>query len=286
MTLFRKRLVRDIATATALATLAAAAVITTPVAAGAADQDTVSAGQVAAALRTTDLSDATLLAEPLKSRTDSDSAAVVDGSGLRTDVPRDPEDGVELGLPGAPSVRVEVPNADTAGTAKRLTDGTVVYPGDDGSASAVIPTENGTQMVTTIMNADAPTRYAYAVDVPEGGRVEVVDGNAFVVDDKGGLLLSVPAPWARDAEGAAVPTHFETDGATLTQVVDHRSATHAYPVVADPIWFVIPAWVLRSCGIGFLGAGASYWVGGGTSLWRFLASGAVGCVFGIIGKKF
>ena len=43
----------------------------------------------------------------------------------------------------------------------------------------------------------------------------------------------IAAPWARDADGAPVPTHYEVTGGTLTQIVDFTPAT-AFPVVADP----------------------------------------------------
>lgn len=44
----------------------------------------------------------------------------------------------------------------------------------------------------------------------------------------------VDAPWAKDASGAPVATHFEVDNGDLVQIVEHAQATLAYPVVADP----------------------------------------------------
>ncbi|WP_297006681.1 hypothetical protein [uncultured Corynebacterium sp.] len=40
-------------------------------------------------------------------------------------------------------------------------------------------------------------------------------------------------PWAKDAEGKEVPTHFEVRGNSLVQVVDFDGNTF-FPVVADP----------------------------------------------------
>lgn len=50
---------------------------------------------------------------------------------------------------------------------------------------------------------------------------------------------------AVDANGAAVPTRYEIDGTTLTQVVETDART-AYPVVADPScwWWV---WTGTAC---------------------------------------
>lgn len=45
--------------------------------------------------------------------------------------------------------------------------------------------------------------------------------------------------WARDAAGRKIPTHFEVNGTTVSQVVEHRGVGVSYPVVADPsVWKV------------------------------------------------
>lgn len=46
-------------------------------------------------------------------------------------------------------------------------------------------------------------------------------------------MAVIAAPWAVDANGAAVGTSYELDGQTLTQVLDIDETT-AFPVVADP----------------------------------------------------
>ncbi|MEA5455521.1 DUF2599 domain-containing protein [Sinomonas sp. JGH33] len=42
------------------------------------------------------------------------------------------------------------------------------------------------------------------------------------------------APWAKDANGAKVATHYEVRSDGLAQIIEHRGANVAYPVVADP----------------------------------------------------
>ncbi|UIX33353.1 hypothetical protein [Streptomyces sp. GQFP] len=231
----RTRFIRKVAMVTASAVMTAAALMAAPTMASADDSDTVTSSEVAAALSTTEAGNGNLVAEPVKSLADTDSAAVVTKNGSITDVPKDPEDGVSLGIEGASPITIGLPNADEAGNAKRLPDGTVVYPGTDGSAQAVIPTATGAQMLTTIANADAPTRFTYNVDVPDGGKVVLTeDGGAVVLGSDDVPALVIPTAWAKDANGAAVPTHFETDGSSLTQVVDHTTGNYAYPVAADP----------------------------------------------------
>jgi hypothetical protein len=58
-----------------------------------------------------------------------------------------------------------------------------------------------------------------------------------ILDHKRRELGVIAAPWARDANGRAIPTRYEIQGTTLVQVVDHRRPGVVYPVVADPNLF-------------------------------------------------
>jgi hypothetical protein len=223
----------------ASAVIATGALVALPSNAAADAGDTVSSSEIASALGSTDRLNGSLVEEPVPSSTDADSAAIATQDGTTVEVPKDPEDGVSLQSDGGPEISISLPNADESKDATRLRDGTVAYPGTDGSAQAVIPADGGVQMLTTIAEPTAPTRYDYKVDVPEGGRVEVSPGNAgaVVLDGDGKPVVLVPAPWAKDASGTAVPTHLETDGTTLTQVVEHNAGSYSYPVVADPKYY-------------------------------------------------
>lgn len=59
------------------------------------------------------------------------------------------------------------------------------------------------------------------------------DGRVSVGDADGNLLAGVDAPWAIDAAGKTVATHYTVDGSVLTQHVDYTPET-VFPVVADP----------------------------------------------------
>jgi hypothetical protein len=86
--------------------------------------------------------------------------------------------------------------------------------------------------------------------VPEGWTIqEAADGSYDVLDadnrPTGGRIL---APWAVDAAGKALPTHFELTGQSLRQVVDTEGAT--FPVVMDPTvtagwWYVTPVYYIK-----------------------------------------
>ena len=43
---------------------------------------------------------------------------------------------------------------------------------------------------------------------------------------------AIVPPWAEDATGQSLPTHYEITGQTLTQIVDHLAAIEP-PLVAD-----------------------------------------------------
>lgn len=60
----------------------------------------------------------------------------------------------------------------------------------------------------------------------------LLDDGSVSVSDADGFLGGIEAPWAVDAAGQSLPTHYEISGSTLTQIVDTRGA--AFPVVADP----------------------------------------------------
>lgn len=253
-----------------------------------AETDTVTVTEVATALRGVENSG--LVADAIPSTTDINSASISALNGMMADIPKDPEMGVSLAAEGVGSVTIDLPNAQSSQDAKRLPDGIIVYPGSDGSANAVIPTENGVQMLTTIAAADAPTRYDYGVSVPAGGRIVLLDGAASVVDGQGEVVLSVPRPWAKDAHGVAVPTHFEVDGTTLTQVVEHSVGDYAYPVVADPVWLVgivvvavvLLRWAVTVCGLGYLSGAAQEAFFHGWVWQRVRQAGREGCVWGLL----
>jgi hypothetical protein len=285
------RFTRKVAALAVSSTMATAVLMGAPNVALADDGDSVTASEVVSALNNVEAANDGLVAEPVKSTTDSDSAAVVVSQDSTLEVPKDPADGVSLGADGTSPVTIELPNAAEAKDATKLTDGTVVYPGADGSANAVIPVNGGVQMVTTIADANAPTQFPYKVDVPAGGKVVVnEDGSAAVLDAEGSTVLAIPTPWATDAAGVSVPTRFTTDGQTLTQVVDHTSGAFAYPVVADPVWLVpvVIVGVVRTafawCGIGALSNAAwqIFWNGWVWSEVR--RAGKQGCVEGVVGR--
>lgn len=92
--------------------------------------------------------------------------------------------------------------------------------------------------VVTIDDANSPDTYAFDFDLPEGLTLdEAPDGGAFFRSDDGEAAGRIKAPWAVDAQGKQVDTHFEVQNNRLVQKVDLRPDLQ-YPVTADPdgVW--------------------------------------------------
>lgn len=92
--------------------------------------------------------------------------------------------------------------------------------------------EGGFQVAAVIGDANQnaqqyrfPGKY---LELTEAGYVIVRDGGSTAEP-----VAAIDPAWARDANGAAVATHFEVHGDTLTQVSDVKPNT-PLPVVADP----------------------------------------------------
>lgn len=169
---------------------------------------------------------------------DTDTAVQASVSGVEVSVPEDASDGVTASSGGA-DLTIGLPFADQAtGATDSQKAGVVVYDNNNGSSTVPVVHEDGrVQISTVIENADAPGRYDYPITVPDGQSLQIApDGSAFVGSNDGStatISAVIAKPWARDGEGNTIPTHYEVEGSTLTQVVDFTEST-VFPVVADP----------------------------------------------------
>ena len=161
-------------------------------------------------------------------------ANIAVANGVRVHVAGDAKRGVAIDGPGANDVQVGLPFADQASRAT-VEDGSIVYDNNNGSTTTPLVHQDGSvQILTTISAPSAPTRYTYVINAASGGGLVLTeDGGVDVVGPDGFVVSHVMAPWAVDAKGNSVPTHFSIDGDSLTEVIDLGAAT-AYPVVADP----------------------------------------------------
>jgi hypothetical protein len=160
--------------------------------------------------------------------TDQGMAAVVpDGTVATTS---DASDGVAIDINDV-GIVVVLPNADDAEMTDSGSDA-ITYDNGDGSSSAVFAnSDSSVTFVSVVESPDSPVRYTYEY---EGAELKQSPDGGVTLWSEGIQVGYLLTPWAVDASGQDVPTHYEVDGSKLTQVVDHMSGTYAYPIVADP----------------------------------------------------
>ncbi|WP_417555084.1 hypothetical protein [Microbacterium sp.] len=143
--------------------------------------------------------------------------------------------GVGIGLPAEASTNpAEVTATDL-----------VSYPAKTEHDTSVVvqSTTSSTRIHTVIPDAQASMEYTYAISdatpkLRTDGSVELVADVAQWTPDgqqtvSATTVGEIRAPWARDANGAVVATHYEIRGNAVVQVVQPSKDT-AFPVVADP----------------------------------------------------
>ncbi|MGL4340408.1 MAG: DUF2599 domain-containing protein [Rhodoglobus sp.] len=165
-------------------------------------------------------------------------------------------------------------------------DGSVVYKDASSANQTVQPTTDGFRIHTVLKDASAETEVVHPVSLPTGAKLvaeadmpeasnlpegTTLSGSVYIVDMEGDIIGGFASPWAKDANGARVLTHYEIRGANLIQVIEHRRIGTVYPVVADPylgidlidhaVWSlhdegwtfeVTPTWWARSSAGGYL----------------------------------
>ena len=165
---------------------------------------------------------------PLIDETDPDSL-------IQVEIPDDPSVGITFSQTGVDDIVIGLPNANHADDADYGDLDLATYDNNDGSTTVPIPQPDGTLQITTVIDGpDAPVRYVYPITLPEGGSlVDAGDGFFAILDGQDLPAALIEPAWARDANGAAVDTHYEISGNALVQVVEHQLGD-SYPIVADP----------------------------------------------------
>lgn len=253
----------------------AVAIASTSPASAVATSDSAASDSIETALSRVESFDSTLLLDTHV----TDAATIIGSSshlgGGAVQIPSRLSDGVRIA--GDTQIGVSLPFDEKAEDAVALESGAIAFPGSD-SSNVVIVSEAGVQMLTTIENENAPTRFTYEVSLGPGQRLGAIDNDVVVLNGDGSVELAVAPAWAVDANGREIPTSYEIEGNTVTQVVDHTDVNTAYPVVADPVW--IAPWVYRCLlGIGLSGPQITAAFASGT-IWGGLGSAALACVRG------
>lgn len=164
-----------------------------------------------------------------------DGRGEIDGSGEIVAVSPDEGVAAEIRSPeGDLLFAVPLPDEVASAHGAVATDGTEVYLDQNGQIDVAVQVmEDGLTRVQAVMkSADAPSSQSYAI--PEGFEPVVgEDGSILLLGLEG--LIEVGEPWARDANGNAIDTHYEVLDGAIVQQVDADDTT-VFPVVADPTW--------------------------------------------------
>ena len=97
-----------------------------------------------------------------------------------------------------------------------------------------VVSRDGFSVLVEIASADSASEYVFDLDLPDGSTLILTDeGSVDVLGNDRFTIGEFEVPWAVDAHGNPLSTHFKVDGDTITQVVEVDETT-AYPVVADP----------------------------------------------------
>lgn len=159
------------------------------------------------------------------------------GEQLSISIPNNNSGKIVLDQPGAGKdspFGVGLPSHGAVKDAAIARDGTVTYPNSLKATDVAVQSfQDSVRVVTVIRGDEAPSEFAYPVDVPAGGSIKIGQGGGVLVKGPDGLLQGGFAPpWAKDNLGRDVATHYELRRSTVVQVVSHHGA--AYPIIADP----------------------------------------------------
>lgn len=142
-----------------------------------------------------------------------------------------------------------LPTVATDGASSELQNGSVGLKTESGGASytdnGIASTSDSHQIVyQALSDGDAravihidspgsPTEYPFELTGNFDRIVKKHDGSIEALDKQKNIVASIDRPWAYDADGTSIPTHFEVHERTITQVVEHDES-FKYGIVADP----------------------------------------------------
>lgn len=174
-----------------------------------------------------------------------------------------PNDSKAQGSLEGPHGEITITLPSTGKPLSSTNDRTIFRGANSQSSLTLESTDESLRSLIAIDNAFAPERWSFTIGGDVTKLALLPDGGVIALDSAGGVVAGAPAPWAVDAKGKAIPTHYEIKGTTLTQVVKHRPTLKtlrtptAYPVVADPSFDMNIEAALQRCAIhagGTLGA--------------------------------
>jgi len=163
--------------------------------------------------------------------------SVVTSGKVRVAVPETSRGVVTVTGPDGHSIGIGLPMLGSPQAAAVSQAGTVTYGASNTSADAVQPLSDGVRVLAVEPNARTK-QFRFPITLPAGSFLATEAGGMVSVNvpiGKGaaGAIGAFLSPWAKDANGKALPTSYKIEGNTLVQTVTTSPST-AYPIVADP----------------------------------------------------
>jgi hypothetical protein len=151
-------------------------------------------------------------------------------------IPKRLSDGVQLLESELSLTPVGGSGAPLGGGEGEVDGSAVVYANTQTDADTVVKSSTfGVAVDALLRSVESPQKLDYRVGLPQGATLVSEGGLGGVrVLKEGTTLAMVPAPWARDAAGSAVPVTMSASGDMLTVSVEDHSGSYEYPVVVDP----------------------------------------------------
>ena len=175
--------------------------------------------------------------EPDKDEPDPDSSTVTS-----PDPDRWPETRIGIGsalvttTSGDMTVGLSMDDALTTERVTSTTGDTLLQDVLDGVNLAIKTQDTGFSIIAEIQSLSSPHEIGFDASIPTGAVLELLeDGSIDVIDENGLTIGSFAPPWAKDAAGNSISTHYRLVGTTIVQTIA-ASETTEYPVIADPEW--------------------------------------------------
>lgn len=157
--------------------------------------------------------------------------------GTKSRVPKDGLDGVTVTGASGETFTIKLP-IDETNSAATIFENLATYEGgmQDTTVGVQVTSEGDPRLLVIIDSSEAPSTFDFPIGLLEDSHLhKLASGEVAIVNPNGVILGAFQVPFAVDADGRSVPTHFEVSGHTLVQVVDHESSSNfTYPIVADP----------------------------------------------------
>ncbi|MCT9003289.1 DUF2599 domain-containing protein [Microbacterium memoriense] len=148
-----------------------------------------------------------------------------------------PSEASEAVLVGNAEVGLAPQDAEHLGEALQLQSNAVAFVGETVTQVAVDKGAGLYSLASVLADESAGDRFSYDLQSPGNLLIEIGDnGGALFLDDDN-VVGGAYAPWAVDAAGVEVPTHYVVEDGALVQVVDHIGGGFTYPIIADPTYY-------------------------------------------------